>query len=108
MKTNQKTIKNLNPFYNILNWVKSGDLPPKTHKTSMLIMISLLLFGIPSFYIWILAFFRIQFYDYLDSLFPLGFISFITLCPGLYSLWISICCWRRIKGYNWNMIPFFD
>jgi hypothetical protein len=35
-------------------------------------------------------------------------MAFMTLIPGLYALWITICCWRRVPGYTWAMIPFFD
>ena len=31
----------------------------------------------------------------------------VTLCPGLYGLWVTICCWRRVYGYDWFMLPEF-
>ena len=92
----------------IIKWFKAGEAPPETHRKSMMIMIGLLAFGIPIFTIFILALLKIKFYTYVKSYASFAFMSFITLCPGLYSLWITVCCWRRVKGYEWSMIPFFD
>jgi len=98
----------LSPLLQIRNWLLSGEMPPKTHKKSMLIMVALLCFGIPSFTVFILAALQIRFYDSINSLGGLAFVSFITLMPGIYALWITVCCWRRVKGYSWDMIPYFD
>ena len=91
-----------------ISWIKSGDLPPETHKTSMRIMTALLLFGFTFLTIAILCATGQAFDTYNISYPSYAFMIFITLCPGLYSLWITICCWRRVDGYSWGMIPFFD
>lgn len=92
----------------VVDWFKAGELPPETHKTSMRIMTALLVFGFSFLAIMILCASGICFETYNISYPSYLFMTFITLCPGLYSLWITICCWRHVKGYEWGMIPFFD
>ena len=89
-------------------WLKDGDPVPKTHYKSMAIMTALLVIGLPTFFVFILAAAKIAFYEHIRSVSSLGVVSFLTLTPGLYVLWLTICCWRRVDGYKWGMIPFFD
>ena len=98
----------LKSFDSIKTWLISGDKVPKTHYKSMAIMFGLLLIGIPTFIVFILAATKTAFHEHISSLSSLAGVSFITLTPGLYVLWVTICCWRRVEGYKWGMIPFFD
>lgn len=94
-------------FTAFVDWLKAGDLPPRTHRKSMFIMIALLLFGFTFLVIWIMAISGNRFYT-ANSVSSFGIMAFITLCPGLWALWNSVCAWRKVKGYDWGMIPFFD
>ncbi|KAH0794925.1 hypothetical protein GPJ56_001202 [Histomonas meleagridis] len=95
-------------FRTVIDWFKKGNPPPPTHKKSMAIMIGLLVFGFAFVTIWASSVLDIGPFSTVNSPSSLAFCSFITLCPGLYALWITICCWRGVKGYDWGMIPFFD
>ena len=99
--------KYLNFIKRLIQWFKDGDRVPKSHYKSMAIMTALLVIGIPTFIVFLLSTFNIAFSE-LRSPSSLAVVSFLTLTPGLYVLWLTICCWRRVKGYRWGMIPFFD
>lgn len=89
------------------DWIKAGNPPPRTHRKSMFIMTALLVFGFTFLTVWILAVTGTKFYT-ANSIHSFAIMAFITLCPGLWALWNSVCSWRRVKGYDWGMIPFFD
>jgi hypothetical protein len=95
-------------FTAIVNWFREGDLPPKSHRKSMAIMVALLVFGAAFVTIWISALLGRGIWAEVKSTGSLLAMAFITLCPGLYALWIAFCSWRKGKGYSWTMIPFFD
>ena len=97
-----------NFYASIKNWFESGDPIPKTHYKSMRIMIALLLFGSFIGALFIMNLFDFGIHTKSDALLSLGFMTFITLCPGLYAFIITIGCWRRIPGFEWGLIPFFD
>lgn len=94
-------------FHELAKWIRAGDKPPRTQVGSIYLMIALNLFGITALTVWTLAFFEIKFYNVFTSIAPLAFIAFVTLCPGLYGLWVTLCCWRRVYGYDWFMLPEF-
>ena len=94
-------------FRSVVEWVRAGDKPPRTQVGSVWLMIALNLFGFTALTVWLLAVLEIKFYDTFTSIVPLAFIAFVTLCPGLYGLWVTICCWRRVYGYDWFMLPEF-
>jgi hypothetical protein len=71
-------------------------------------MTALLVFGFAFLSMWLMAMLDIGFWSSLKSPSSLISMAFLTLCPGLYALWITVCCWRKIPGYTWGMIPFFD
>lgn len=104
--SSSSSIKNL--FRSIRNWIKAGDPPPKTQVKSLYLIAFLLLMGISSLTFLILAYFEICFTDCVTSLIPVAFIAFLTLTPSLYGVWVSFCCWRRVYGYDWFMIPNCD
>ena len=98
----------LNIIKRLREWIASGDPVPKTHYKSMAIMTALLVIGIPSFIVFILAEMNMSWCQHIESPSSLAVVSFLTLTPGLYVLYLTICCWRRVDGYKWGMIPFFD
>lgn len=91
-----------------IRWFKAGDPIPQTHYKSMRIMIALLVFGTIIGSLFVMNLFQIGYITDSGSLFSLGFLTFITLAPGLYALVCTIGCWRRIQGFDWSLIPFFD
>ncbi|KAK8888213.1 hypothetical protein M9Y10_039277 [Tritrichomonas musculus] len=97
-----------NVFKSIRNWVNAGDPPPKTQVKSLYLIFFLLLLGISSLTFLILSYFEICFIDCVTSLVPVAAIAFLTLTPSLYGVWVSFCCWRRVYGYDWFMIPNCD
>lgn len=94
-------------FKQIGIWFRKGDRPPPRQVKSIYLMVFLNIVGIAALIVWCLSFFGIKFENTFKSLIPLAFVAFITLCPGLYGLWVSVCCWRRVYGYDWNIIPEF-
>jgi hypothetical protein len=34
-------------------------------------------------------------------------LGIVLAAPGIYCIFMSICCWRRLGGYDWWMIPHF-
>lgn len=92
----------------IHEWFAAGDPPPKTQVKSLYLMIFLLIFGFSTGSVWFLAFFRIRFYEAIDHLGVLFLLSAITLIPGIYAAFVSFCCWRRVRGYDWWIIPHFE
>ena len=105
-KENQKSI--LSIIRRIQNWFAAGDPPPKTQIKSLYLMVFLLIFGFSTGTVWFLAFFRIRFYEVIDHLGVLFILSAITLIPGIYAAVVSFCCWRRVRGYDWWIIPHFE
>jgi uncharacterized membrane protein len=95
-------------FGGIAGWFRAGDPPPKTHRKSMAIMTALLIFGFAFVTMWVLALLEIGIWAQIRSPGSMAGCAFLTLCPGLYAAWVTVCCWRRIPGYSWGMIPFFD
>jgi hypothetical protein len=95
-------------FVAIAEWLRAGDLPPATHRKSMAIMAGLLVFGATFVTLWTLWLVGHGIWADLRSPGSLLAMAFLTLCPGLYAFWITVCCWRRVPGYRWAMIPFFD
>jgi hypothetical protein len=94
--------------HGVAGWVRSGDPPPKTQVKSLYLMVLLNIIGFTALTVWILGVLEIKFYDTFTSLIPLAFTAFVTLCPGLYGLVVSFCCWRRVYGYDWYMIPHYE
>lgn len=91
-----------------VEWLRRGRSPPRTHRKSMVIMSFLLLFGFGFLALWLLALLDIGGFGAVPSRGSLLVCAFLTLCPGLYALWIAACCWRGVAGYRWDMIPYFD
>ena len=91
----------------IITWYKNGDFPPDN--ISKTIFLTLLL-SISGFYVILNLtlnnFDSNQKFPDIPKI-PLIIYSLITIFPGLWIFWISICCWRRIDGYDWWMIPHF-
>ena len=92
----------------ILKWFQSGDPVPKTHRNGLPITFSLLIIGFIA-----LACALAPFYGYTNGTIEnhtkaLFFLSFLAFTPSVYNCFIMFCCWRRIPGYRWSMIPFFE
>lgn len=100
------SIKNI--FRSIRKWVKAGDPPPKTQVKSLYLIAFLLFIGMSSFIFLTLSYFEICFTDCVTSLVPVAVLAFLTLTPSIYGTWVSFCCWRRVYGYDWFMIPNCD
>lgn len=90
-------------------WIPSGESPPTTRRPTIIISFISFIVGV------LLTVFGI-FYDFSDSndYFYLNFkktqiffLSTILIIPSLYVLFIFFCCWRRVQGYDWWMIPQF-
>lgn len=106
----EKTLENIIKFkiQNIIDWIRAGDPPPKSHYKSLRLMIFLIIFGAMTLTFFILSHFEISFTEFIPVPWPFLGLSCITLLPGLYILFLTICCWRRIKGYGWWMIPYVE
>ena len=92
----------------IHEWFAAGDPPPKTQVKSLYLMVFLLLFGISTGTVALLSVLRVYFYEGINNVGVLFFLSAITLIPGVYAAWTSFCCWRRVPGYDWWIIPHFE
>ena len=93
---------------NFRAWFKKGVPPPATQVKSLYLMVFLILFGFATGTVFVLAYFKIMFYTWFVSIYPLAFVSAITLIPGIYAAWVSYHCWRGVRGYDWYMIPNYD
>lgn len=92
---------------NIIKWIEAGKKPPPELKKSFILLAFLLVFGLSCFTFGILSYFGII--DiFIPTLIPFFGTATLTLLPGLYMLWISICSWRNVPGYGWWMIPHVD
>ena len=92
----------------IREWFAAGDPPPKTQVKSLYLMIFLLIFGFSTGIVAFLSYFKIYFYEGINNIGVLFLLSAITLIPGIYAAWTSFCCWRRVPGYDWWIIPHFE
>ena len=92
----------------VVDWFRDGDPPPKTHRKSLCLMVFLNVIGMILLTCFILSHFEIALTDFIPISWPFAGLSFITLGPGLYILFLTICCWRRVKGYGWWMIPYVE
>lgn len=90
------------------NWINAGDPPPKAQVNSLYLILFLFSIGFSALMVFIFAYLKICFYEYITSLVPLGAIAFLTLTPSVYGAYVAFCCWRRVYGYDWYMIPNFD
>ncbi|KAK8842553.1 hypothetical protein M9Y10_025410 [Tritrichomonas musculus] len=110
MLKDRKTLKNQILFkcQLIIDWFRAGDLPPKTHYKSLCLMIVLLILGTILGICFVLSHFEIALTDVIPVAWPFFGLSCITLLPSLYIFFVSICCWRRVKGYGWWMIPYVE
>ena len=106
MKETQKIPKSV--LGRINYWFKNGDSIPKTHRSGVPITITLLFIGIFAMACAFAPFLGYTNNNVEFNTIPLLVISFLALTPSLYNLWIMVCCWRRVPGYEWSMIPFFD
>ncbi|EAX99338.1 hypothetical protein TVAG_181950 [Trichomonas vaginalis G3] len=97
-----------NIWPNFKAWCAAGDPPPKTQVKSLYLMVFLLIFGFSTGTVWFLSAFDIKFVGQIEHLWILFLLSFLTLTPGLYALFISYHCWRRHRGYDWWIIPHFE
>lgn len=91
-----------------IDWFCDGDPPPKTHHKSLFLMLMLIICGTFLLVCFILSHFEIALTDFIPVAWPFLGLSCITLLPGLYILFLAICCWRRVKGYGWWMIPYVE
>ena len=113
-RVSQPELCQYNPYENTMNQVRTffinllkGDSPPPTHY-SMILLISVdIIIGMFLTVGHIMKYFNIYF---MSSFFTYTtfFIGVVMLVPGLYEAWILGCCWKRVKGYDWWMIPHFD
>lgn len=95
-------------FRQTIDWFKSGDLPPSTHKNSMRLMLFLNIFGITAFVCWFLSSYDIALQHVFPITWPVLGTSLLALLPGLYILFLTVMCWRRVPGYGWWMIPYVE
>lgn len=89
-------------------WWAAGDPVPKTHVKDMYLTAFLLIFGFASLYFGLNAFLGIKYDDLFTTPGVLLFVAAITLIPGLYAAWVTVCCWRRVPGYDWWILPHFE
>ena len=92
----------------IIHWFRSGDPVPKTHRNGLPITFSLLFIGIIGLACAIaplLGYTNGNIENHVVSLFILAFMA---LTPSLYNCFVMFCCWRRVPGFAWSMIPFFE
>jgi hypothetical protein len=87
-------------------WWRQGDIPPPSHYWSFAIALALIASG--------LLLLRSSFLPKAEQpgravragvLFVLGVI---LAAPGVYCIFLSVCCWRRLGNYDWWMIPHFS
>lgn len=88
-------------------WIPNGDTPPPSLRGTIFIAVSSFTAGIALAILCYSCNFSIC-SDFLCQKIPksnLIFASIILTIPSLYVFWICFCCWRRIEGYDWWMIP---
>jgi hypothetical protein len=89
-------------------WWRHGDSPPPTHYWSL----GLALFLVASGILTILGLFSSSQPDppipgQVMRAAGRCALGTVILAPGVYCLFLSLCCWRRLGGYDWWMIPHF-
>lgn len=101
-------------YQNYINHVKtlyskfiSGDPPPPTHYSMIALVIFTLICVITTLLIYVMSFFH---FNKFESKIPnfVTLICFIILFPSLYEFYLFICCWKRVEGYDWWMIPILN
>jgi hypothetical protein len=89
-------------------WLGAGNPPPRDQRSSLWFMAFLNLMGLLVLSLFTRALFDVRLRAAFTSIAPLALVAFILLCPGLYGAWVSACAWRRVRGYDWAMIPRFQ
>lgn len=88
-------------------WIPNGDSPPPSLRGTIFIAASSFIVGITLAILCNSCNFSIC-SDFLCKKIQksqLIFASLFFTIPSLYVFWICFCCWRRIEGYDWWMIP---
>lgn len=94
-------------YRSFIEWVKAGEKPPKGQVKSIFLSIFLSIFGVLTTTYWFLHNFK--YVDHkIEQPYVLLIISFLTLTPGFFGIFASFMCWRRVKGYDWWIIPNWD
>ncbi|EAY20494.1 hypothetical protein TVAG_238660 [Trichomonas vaginalis G3] len=90
-------------FIVIRMWFTCGETPPQSVKITIFGVLALIF---AAFKVGTNCYKSIR---YLDHKTPQNYALLVTtifiVVPSLYILFISFCCWRRIAGYDWWMIP---
>jgi hypothetical protein len=113
-KTGRRTSEEVNLLEFVRSYVKSarlwwrrGESPPPTHYWSLVLALILVAGGL----FVVLRLFSSESKPTFKEqrLRAIGLLAFglLLLTPGLYCLFLSLCCWRRVGGYDWWMIPHF-
>ena len=89
-------------------WFRSGTPPPDPQRRMLYVVLFLLVFGIATTVAFVLAISGVDPFDSMNSYHWLPVLSFMSLCPAVYGAYVSLCCWRNVKGYDWWIIPGLD
>lgn len=100
-------------FINIIRnyfWIPNGETPPNAIRGTIFIAVSSFIAGISLGMFCIFCNFSICCTNFCKNIpkysskLIIASIAILTI-PSLYVFWICFCCWRRIDGYDWWMIP---
>lgn len=111
MKEKQRKTPLIFPFsllFKIQEWIHAGDPIPQTHRKGIWETIALDFFGIIALLMPILSYFEYIGPKAYENKIGLLIAAAIALIPGIYATVCTIACWRRVPGFSWGMIPYFD
>jgi hypothetical protein len=110
----RRTSEELNNFERFSNrlrhvalWWELGDSPPPTHYLPLLLAALGFLVGMGLIYYALASKPSIKLNQYELPKFAQLIVGLGMSGTASYYLFISICCWRRVRGYDWWMIPYF-
>lgn len=87
------------------SWWRRGEIPPPSMVSTIVFFALILLSGFSMLVILILSYFEVRFTEIELDKPKFAFVACSMFASGFYVTWISLCCWRRVSGYDWWMIP---
>lgn len=84
-------------------WFTCGETPPNSIRFTLYGVLMMLIAGFRAGHEFFKCFQQLP--NYSMKSIALFSSSIILLFPSFWVLYISFCCWRRIRGYDWWMIP---
>jgi hypothetical protein len=88
-------------------WWQIGDSPPRTHYVTIG---SAIVFAPLGLYLMLRCFSSKPLFVAGPEMQPICFalqfvLGLLLVIPSGHVIFLAICCWRRVSGYDWWMIP---